>query len=214
MTKFSEISAREIGKKFGQSVDDFGKAQSDTLEGVLQDWSNDGIEIMRKVIQSKARTKGASTLAQDMNVQPAKKEGNGVTVAVTTGQLYSDYVDKGVQGLRGNKAPSSPYKFKNLGTSDAMVNSFKEYIARTGLKSFKSQSGKRVNLILKNKAKQADRITVAAKQMAVATKIGGIKPMNFIAPAVNDQRKKLLSDGIRAAIGSVLRINIVQSAKQ
>ena len=213
MTKFSEISAREIGKKFGQSVDDFGKAQSDTLEGVLQDWSNDGIEIMRKVIQAKARTKGASTLAQDMNVQPAKKEGNGVTMAVTTGQLYADFVDKGVQGVMGNKAPNSPYKFKNLGTSDAMVNSFKEYIARTGLTSFQSKGSKKVQLILKNKTKQADRITIAAKQMAVATKIGGIKPMNFIAPAVNDQRKKLLSDGIRAAIGAVLRINIVQSAK-
>jgi hypothetical protein len=84
-----------------------------------------------------------------------------------------------------------------------MVESFKDYIARTGSKSMNKKT-----LIRKNKKKQSDLITKEAKQMAVATKIGGIKPMNFISKADNPQRTKQLAASLAAALGKAMAKNI------
>lgn len=202
-------TATEIGKKFGKSVNDFSKTSDDVLEAICMQWCNEGIEIMSKIIKSKARTKGASTLAASMHVVPH----GGGKVSIQTNQIYYDFVDKGVKGvMNGTKSPQSPYSFKTIGAGTDMINSFKDYIARTGMKSIKNFStGKRQNLILKNKKKQVDRITQAATSLAVATKIGGIKPMNFIAPAISDDRKKLLMKNIKEALGVAIKLNITHS---
>jgi hypothetical protein len=158
---------------------------------------------MAKKIRSKARTGGASTLAQDMVAMPNIQAGV-VSIKVITNQDYHDFVDKGVRGVKKNKAPKSKYKFKTMGAGTAMVSSFKKYIARTGMKTFKSQTGKKTKLIRKDKKQQDDIITKAAKELAVATKIGGIKPMNYKAEAINDKRVKQLAQDVGKAIGMVL----------
>jgi hypothetical protein len=86
-----------------------------------------------------------------------------------------------------------------------MLNSFKDYIARTGSKGLKKQS-----LIRKNKKKQADIITKEAMSMAVATKIGGIKPMNYVEPAVGQKRLKVLNKALSKELGSKIKLAIIQ----
>jgi hypothetical protein len=86
-----------------------------------------------------------------------------------------------------------------------MIKSFKQYIARTGTTSIKGKQ-----LIKKNKKKQNDVITQAAKELAVATKIGGIKPMNYKKAAVNDKRVKQLAENLSVALGQVLIGKIVK----
>ena len=89
-----------------------------------------------------------------------------------------------------------------------MITSFKKYIAASGTTVFN-----KIKLIRKNKKKQASVIDKAAKQMAVATKIGGIKPMGYIKAAVNPRSQKALAENVTAAIGGLIRTSIINSVK-
>ncbi len=214
------VDGTTIGNKYGQSQKDFAKASTDTVSDVVVAWCNEGVEIMRKVIYKKSRTKGGSTLAGA--IQPAKPSvvNGNVVVTVSTDAKYADYVDKGVIGVRGNKgavanSKGHEYKFKTMGVNPDMVKSFVGYIAASGLKSFKNNAtGKRTRLIRKDKAKQTDLIKQAATAMAVATKIGGIKPMNFIAPAITKERFAKLNSDIKKGFGVVIKFNIINDLKE
>lgn len=196
-------SAADIGKKYGKSVGEFETSSKNAVEDILLIFGNDSIALMAKKIRSSARTGGASTLAQDMVAVP-NIGSSSISVKVVTNQEYHDYVDKGVRGVKKNKAPRSKYKFKTLGAGPKMIQSFKEYIARTGTKTFKSKSGNSIKLIRKNKKKQDDIITKTAKQLAVATKIGGIGPMNYKSEAINKKRVGKLAKDVSSALGYVL----------
>jgi hypothetical protein len=199
-----KAAAAAIGAKFGESIKDYTKASENIIEAIVMEHCNEGIRLMSKQIKSKARTGQASTLAASMSNVPIQVSATKFQVNTISTEYYADFVDKGVKGVRNKgKAPGSPYSFRNLGTSKAMVESFKDYIARTGSKSMNKKT-----LIRKNKKKQSDLITKEAKQMAVATKIGGIKPMNFISKADNPQRTKQLAASLAAALGKAMAKNI------
>lgn len=199
-----KAAAAAIGAKFGESIKDYTKASENVIETILLDHCNEGIRLMSKQIKSKARTGQASTLAASMSNVPIQVSATKFQVNTISTEYYADFVDKGVKGVRNKgKAPRSPYSFRNLGTPKAMIESFKQYIARTGSKSMNKKT-----LIRKNKKKQADLITKEAKQMAVATKIGGIKPMNFISKADNDKRTKELARNLAAGLGRAMAKNI------
>jgi hypothetical protein len=87
-----------------------------------------------------------------------------------------------------------------------MIKSFKEYIARTGSKSMKGKK-----LIRKNKKVQTDLISKEAQAMAVATKIGGIKPVNYISAALTPKRRRDLSQAIGASMSAGIRKTITIS---
>jgi hypothetical protein len=199
-----KAAAAAIGAKFGESIKDYTKASENIIEAIVMEHCNEGIRLMSKQIKSKARTGQASTLAASMSNIPIQVSATKFQVNTISTEYYADFVDKGVKGVKNKgKAPSSPYSFRNLGTSKAMIESFKDYIARTGSKSMNKKT-----LIRKNKKKQSDLITKEAKQMAVATKIGGIKPMNFIGKADNPQRTKQLAASLAAALGKAMAKNI------
>jgi hypothetical protein len=199
-----KAAAAAIGAKFGESIKDYTKASENIIEAIVMQHCNEGIRLMSKQIKSKARTGQASTLAASMSNVPIQVSATKFQVNTISTEYYADFVDKGVKGVRNKgKAPRSPYSFRNLGTSKAMIESFKDYIARTGSKSMNKKT-----LIRKNKKKQSDLITKEAKQMAVVTKIGGIKPMNFISKADNPQRTKQLAASLAAALGKAMAKNI------
>jgi hypothetical protein len=199
-----KAAAAAIGAKFGESIKDYTKASENIIEAIVIEHCNEGIRLMSKQIKSKSRTGQASTLAASMSNVPIQVSATKFQVNTISTEYYADFVDKGVKGVRNKgKAPRSPYSFRNLGTSKAMIESFKDYIARTGSKSMNKKT-----LIRKNKKKQSDLITKEAKQMAVATKIGGIKPMNFISKADNPQRTKQLAASLAAALGKAMAKNI------
>ena len=199
-----KAAAAAIGAKFGESIKDYTKASENIIEAILLDHCNEGIRLMSKQIKSKARTGQASTLAASMSNVPIQVSATKFQVNTISTEYYADFVDKGVKGVRNKgKAPNSPYSFRNLGTSKAMIESFKDYIARTGSKSMNKKT-----LIRKNKKKQSDLITKEAKQMAIATKIGGIKPMNFISKANNEKRTKQLARSLAAGLGKAMAKNL------
>ena len=194
-------SAKDIGSKYGSSVDNFEATAKSGVNKIMLEWANESIGIMRKIITRKARTRQASTLASDLVPKPIA---NGIQIV--TMQDYWDFVNQGVKGVfNKSKAPNSDYSFKNLGVSPDMLASFKEYIARTGSKGLRKQT-----LIRKNKKKQADIITKEAMSMAVATKIGGIKPMNYVEPAVGTKRLKILNKALSKELGNKIKLAIIQ----
>ncbi len=194
-------SATNIGNKYGSSLDSFTKDLKSGVDAVFLKWAEDSILIMRKIITSKARTKQASTLASDLYPNVID---NGIQIVTT--QNYWEFVDEGVKGVfNKGKAPNSKFSFKNLGVPPDMLNSFKQYIARTGSKGLRKQT-----LIRKNKKKQADLITKEAMSMAVATKIGGIKPMNYVDPAVGAKRLKMLNKALSKEMAVKIKLAIIK----
>jgi len=210
--------ASEIGKKFGESIENFSTASKNTIESVLMTFANDSIAIMKKRIQQKARTKGASTLAQSMIAEPFDNA-DGIGVNVRSSSKYWRYVNDGVKGVKNkDKAPNSKFSFKNLYAPDSMVESFKEYIARTGKKTAmiggKRKSLYKTNKQTKKKTANSDLIEKAAKGLAVATKIGGIAPMQFKEKADTRTRRNKLKRDLAEAMGASIKFNIIKSAKK
>ena len=194
-------AATNIGSKYGSSLDTFTKDLKTGVDAVFLKWAEDSIGIMRKIITSKARTRQASTLASDLYPNVID---NGIQIVTT--QNYWEFVDEGVKGVfNKNKAPNSRFSFKNLGVPKEMLNSFKQYIARTGSKGLRKQT-----LIRKNKKEQADLITKEAMAMAVATKIGGIKPMNYVEPAVGAKRLKMLNKALSKEMAVKIKLAIIK----
>jgi hypothetical protein len=193
-------SATNIGNKYGSSLDTFTKDLQTGVNAVFLNWANGSIDIMRKIITTKARTKQASTLASTLYPFPIK---DGIQIK---GEYYWEFVDEGVKGVfNQSKAPNSQFSFKNLGVPPDMLSSFKQYIARTGSRGLRKQK-----LIRKNKKKQADLIEKEAMAMAVATKIGGIKPMNFKDPAVGAKRLKVLNKALSKEMAVTIRLAIIK----
>lgn len=201
MSKASQ--AAEVGNKFGDRIDQYTNAFVNIAEELLVNYCNEGIKLMRSKIYKTARTGTSSTLAASINLQPIKKTADSVSIATTSDLNYWKFVDKGVKGVRKNRAGNSPYKFRTLGVGDNMLKSFKEYIARTGSTGM---SGKK--LTGKNKKKQKKDIESEAYAMARATKKSGIKPMRFVREANNKERNKELSDALSTAMGRAIIVSI------
>lgn len=202
MARFSDSA--NIASKYGTSVDDIGQAMEGTAEQIIMDWSNEGIDLMRQQIINNSRVKGQSTLAQSFSVQVV-----GSSIQVVTTDEYAkvyDYIDKGVRGLKGNKAPKSPYKFRNLGTPKEMINSFKGWAATAGITNVKKTT---LSYKGKSKKKAVSDQERAAKTLATWTKIGGIKPKNFISKAINKKRVNELADSLSKALSQTITLNIV-----
>ena len=202
-------AATNIGHKYGSSLDTFTKDLKSGVDAVFLNWANESIEIMRGIITRKARTKQASTLASSMSPELIT---NGIQII---GEDYWAYVDEGVKGVFNQaKAPNSQFSFKNLGVSPNMLKSFKDYIARTGMKTArigsKRKSLYKTNKKTKQKTAKMDVIEQAAMSMAVATKIGGIKPMNFYKPALGAKRLKLLNKALSKEMAVKIRLAIIK----
>jgi hypothetical protein len=195
MARFSE--AAKLATQFGTK--DAGEAVEGTVEAVALDWMNGISKDMQRILQNNS-TSRSNKLAQSLI--PSILAGSSPTnikVAITTTESYYDFVDKGVQKspkLRGgksnpttNKAPKSVYKFKNVGTSQKMVDSIKGWTAFAG-------------------AKAED-----AKRIAYFVKRGGLKPKNYIKGAITRQSLQELNSNLTIALGEVVKVQLVNFNK-
>ena len=195
MARFSE--AANLATKFGTK--DAGEAVEGTVEAVTLEWMNGVSKSMQTILQKNSKSR-RNKLAQSLF--PTILQGStptNIKVGITTTESYYDFVDKGVQKspkLRGgkpnpttNKAPKSIYKFKNVGTSKAMVDSIKGWTAFAN-------------------ANAAD-----AKRIAYFVKRGGISPKNYIKGSVTRQSLQELNSNLTIALGEVVKVQLVNYNK-
>lgn len=202
MAKFSE--AENIASKFGTATEDIEQAVDNTIEGITMAWMNEGMNLMNVQLQKTSKSR-ANTLGQSLFLTPVEVAGDSFTFKIATPLDYYDYVDKGVKGVYKNKAPKSPYKFKNLGTPKKMIDSFKSWSAQAGVIGVK---GTKASFKGKTKKKAVSDQERIAKTLAVWTKIGGIKPKNYIEKAASPKRVKQLADTLSKAIGRTITVNL------
>ena len=203
MARFSE--AYNIASKFGTATEDIEQAVDNTIEGITMAWMNEGMNLMNVHLQRTSKSR-ANTLGQSLFLTPVEVAVDTFTFKIATPLEYADYVDKGVKGVYKNKAPKSPYSFKNLGTPKAMVDSFKKWSAQAGVIAVKGTKASFKGKSKKQAVSDQERI---ARTLAVWTKIGGIKPKNYIEKAASPKRVKQLADTLSKAIGRTITVNIV-----
>ena len=195
MARFSE--AANLATKFGTK--DAGEAVEGTVEAVTLDWMNGVSKSMQTILQKNSKSR-RNKLAQSLF--PTILQGStptNIKVGITTTESYYDFVDKGVQKspkLRGgkpnpttNKAPKSIYKFKNVGTSQKMVDSIKSWTSFAGAKS------------------------EDAKRIAYFVKRGGISPKNYIKGAITPKSLQELNSNLTIALGEVVKVQLVNYNK-
>ena len=195
MARFSE--AANLATKFGTK--DAGEAVEGTVEAVTLEWMNGVSKSMQTILQKNSKSR-RNKLAQSLF--PTILQGStptNIKVGITTTESYYDFVDKGVQKspkLRGgkpnpttNKAPKSIYKFKNVGTSQKMVDSIKSWTSFAGAKS------------------------EDAKRIAYFVKRGGISPKNYINGAITPKSLQELSNNLTIALGEVVKVQLVNYNK-
>lgn len=202
MARFSE--AYNIASKFGTATEDIEQAVDNTIEGITMAWMNEGMNLMNVHLQRTSKSR-ANTLGQSLFLTPVEVAGDTFTFKIATPLEYADYVDKGVKGVYKNKAPKSPYSFKNLGTPKAMVDSFKKWSAQAGVIGVKGTKASFKGKSKKQAISDQERI---ARTLAVWTKIGGIKPKNYIEKAASPKRVKQLADTLSKAIGRTITVNL------
>lgn len=204
MAKFS--ASYNIGSKFGTNAADIEQAVEGTIEAITTQWMNEGMKLMSDHLQRTSKSR-SNNLGQSLFLTPVDISGDNYTFKIATPLEYADYIDKGVKGLYKNKAPKSPYSFKNLGTPKEMVNSFKGWSAQAGVvkvgKTNASFKGKSKNKALSDQ----ERI---AKTLATWTKIGGIKPKNYIEKAANKKRIDQLADSLSKALGKTITVQLIK----
>lgn len=198
MARFSE--AANLATKFGTK--DAGEAVEGTVEAVTLEWMNGINKSMQTILQKNSKSR-SNKLAQSLTpVILPDSTPTKIKVAITSSENYYDFVDKGVQksptlSKRGggkpnptkNKAPNSIYKFKNVGTSKAMVDSIKGWTAFAN-------------------ANAAD-----AKRIAYFVKRGGISPKNYIKGSVTRQSLQELNSNLTIALGEVVKVQLVNYNK-
>lgn len=202
MARFSE--AYNIASKFGTATEDIEQAVDNTIEGITMAWMNEGMNLMNVHLQRTSKSR-ANTLGQSLFLTPVEVAGDTFTFKIATPLEYADYVDKGVKGVYKNKAPKSPYSFKNLGAPKAMVDSFKKWSAQAGVIGVKGTKASFKGKSKKQAISDQERI---ARTLAVWTKIGGIKPKNYIEKAASPKRVKQLADTLSKAIGRTITVNL------
>lgn len=202
MARFSE--AYNIASKFGTATEDIEQAVDNTIEGITMAWMNEGMNLMNVHLQRTSKSR-ANNLGQSLFLAPVEVAGDTFTFKIATPLDYADYVDKGVKGVYKNKAPKSPYSFKNLGTPKAMVDSFKKWSAQAGVVAVKGTKASFKGKSKKQAISDQERI---ARTLAVWTKIGGIKPKNYIEKAASPKRVKQLADTLSKAIGRTITVNL------
>ena len=204
----AKSTGSSIAGKYGSSSANFTKEIAIGAEKIMLDWANVSISIMRKILSRKTRIGDRGKLIADLAPKPYPMRADGkLRIEIVTMQDYWEYLDKGVRGVKSQtKAPNSPFKFKNLGVPKTMLRSFVDYAARTGAQEIR---GTTLATKGKSRIKAGRDILKVAKGLAVATKISGIKPVNYVSPAVDEKRIKILSESMSKELGKQVLASIV-----
>ena len=131
---------------------------------------------------------------------------------------YFDYVNKGVAGYESGQ-PSSPYSFKSLKVSKAMVKSLLQWYRKRGNAARNEDQKKglsatqRKNKSLKRRVDKAKQLQSLAYATAVNIKKKGIKKTGFFDRSVEFSFGKGFIDAVAKTVGQDIKVYIRQIDK-
>lgn len=165
----------------------------DNIEAVLFDFAQNYISEAQNNLERSASV-AIGTLSSIK--QKIKFAGNVYTLSVSLADYY-DFINKGVSGIE-NKFPS-PYSFKTIYPSRAMVESIKQWLAHGKLKS-SSRTIKKYGTYGKLEKKNLSISNLNSTAYAVATSVKkkGIKPTYFLDKAFTKTYPQLKKDLAKA----------------
>lgn len=186
---------------------DFGSLG--TMEAMLTLYIS---EFLTQAAQNLNRTNSITTgkLEESLNFKVTPLA-NGYKVDFTALDYYK-FVDKGVQGVKGSKNTTSPYKFKFINPSKSHVEAIKKWISNNNLTALVTDINRSgpTRRERKGKTMPQDR---AAFVVARSIKKKGIAATNFWQDAFDDTFKDF---GVRMseALGRSINVNLQQMAEQ
>ena len=129
------------------------------------------------------------------------KDGNTLRIYMAN---YYDFVNKGVKGVDSSKnAPSSPYKYKTYGMSEAGRKSIKQYI-QSGKAKIKVATRKNTVNAVGQEKKKVSLLDLKTDALVYLIKKWGIKTTNFFDDATEQVQKEMIED-----LGEVMARTIV-----
>jgi hypothetical protein len=140
---------------------------------------------------------------------------------------YYAYVDKGVQGVkRKDKAPNSPFKYRNLGVPPVMADALEGWVKRNAMASVNEDQRKNLSALqVKRKqtltsleaSKGGRKLTPErrlAKEIGRAIKWAGLPTTNYLSDPIEEYfRSQDFSKAISAAVAADIRIYIRQAQR-
>jgi hypothetical protein len=176
-----------------------GSIDTNSVEVVLIEWAGEFITECRNNLKGHIAT---GNLAD--NITPTIESSNGVYTLSIVLPDYYDFINKGVQGVKGGNA--SPYKFRTLTVSYDMMRSIRKWMIRKNLKAT-VQNKKFPNKKAKTFTQTASS---AAYVVAVGIKKKGIKATHFfdkaidkVYPELAPMLAKALSEDVVAVVKNI-----------
>lgn len=186
---------------------DFGSLG--TMEAMLTLYIS---EFLTQASDNLNRTNSISTgkLEESLNFKVTPLA-NGYKVDFTALDYYK-FVDKGVQGVKGSKNTTSPYKFKFINPSKSHVEAIKKWISNNNLTALVTDINRYGPTLRERKGKTMPQDR-AAFLVARSIKKKGIAATNFWQDAFDDTFKDF---GVRMseALGRSITVNLQQMAEQ
>lgn len=176
-----------MASPFGISDESFKKSTGKTFSDIVEEWSNIAMVRLRKSLQDKITLTTSKNLEQSIIAMPVSAKGNTLTSEIVA-DYYWKFLNEGVQGVGAgkgskiqwtNKAPSSPFSFK-----ENKKPSVKHFI---------------------NWANLAGRSPFAVRETVWRS---GIKPNHFVDDVINEAFEKEFAEAISKAIAKTIEVDI------
>lgn len=135
-----------------------------------------GVRFALKLSEFMPVSSGAMSNPDNFFVEEARESKNGYSVTIKVGTEYTDYIDKGVQGLKNihktyKNADGRFYKFKNYGMPEDALKSLQGWVKRKNIELEATA--------LRRNQKDPDEIDATTKTIAYFIKKNGIEGRNF-----------------------------------
>lgn len=152
-------------------------------------------------------------LSDDLSEGELEKSSKGYSITMgypanSKAAKYYDFVNKGVKGVKSG-TPNSPYAFKNLGVSRAMLSNIYSWVNRNGLRkndvAITKRQAKRQSL--SKMISEASKKKSLAYAIAVNIKKKGLKQTKFFDNAVDNYFKNFAPE-VAKVIGQDVKVLI------
>ena len=165
-----------IGGRSRKGVDYVSEVDEILVKNVKDAMYKLGVRFALKLSEFMPVSSGAMSNPDNFYVEEARETKNGYSVTIKVGTEYTDYIDKGVQGVKNirktyKNADGRYYRFKNYGMPLEALKSLQGWVKRKNIEL-------EATALIRNQ-KVPSEIDATTKTLAYFIKKNGIEGRNF-----------------------------------